>query len=67
MRWGISFFYFTLFGKFCANNRRYYMQGVSLIGARFFYALRKEEQNMKQKIRLYNKCWGEGTCFNIFL
>ena len=43
------------------------MQGVSLIGARFFYALRKEEQNMKQKIRLYNKCWGEGTCFNIFL
>lgn len=37
----ISYLYFPLLGKFCANNRRYYMQGA--IGARFFYALQKGE------------------------
>ena len=36
---GISYLYFPLLGKFCANNRRYYMQGVFPIGSTLFYAL----------------------------
>ena len=33
---GVSYLYFLLLGKFCANNRRYYMQGVSPKGGTLF-------------------------------
>ena len=31
IRMGISYLYFPLREKFCANNRRYHMQGVSSV------------------------------------